>query len=176
MFNNLLEQESEERSRRTNYVQRDLEDQISEEYRALGIVYQRSDTNNSDNMSSSTTPEIVVQDVLDLLKKGYTRLAKDNKGYGSIQAHYSLTPGQVVQLFKHPKLKAKKTMSPTQLNIVDRDAPIIPTEADLLTGDFIERAAVMVGGEVIPVQDVVVTSTDVPQLAASTTSREQLFS
>lgn len=166
MFNNLLEQEWEERSGRTNYVQRDLEDQIEEEYQAQGREYQRSDTNNSNNMSSSTTPEIVIQDVLDLLKRGYTRLTKNDRGYGSIQHHYGLTPGQVGRLFKHPKLKAKKTIPPA-FNIVDRDESL---------ERFVETTAIMVGGEVIPVQDVVVTSTEAPVPVVNSTSREELFS
>lgn len=166
----------EERSEKTStYVQRDLEDQIAEEYRSLGMVYTRSDTNNSDNMSSSTTPEIVIQDVLDLLKRGYTRLAKDDKGYGSIQRHYGLTPGQIVKLFREPELKAKKTVPPGF--IIVRRETTVPTEAEVLsTGAFVERVAQAVGGEVIPVQDVVVTSTEAPAPVVNSTSREQLFS
>ena len=153
----------EERSEKTRtYVQRDLEDQISEEYRAQGRKYQRTDTNNSSNMSSSTAPEIVVQDVLDLLKRGYTRLAKDDKGYGSIQQYYNLTPGQIVQLFKHSKLRNKKTIPPIQLNIVDREATPAPIAEGLSRGSF------------APVQDVVVTNAGEP--APVVTSREQLFS
>lgn len=104
-------------------------------------------------MSIPATPEIVVQDVLDLLKKGYTRLARHDKGYGSIQQHYNLTPGQITTLFKHPKLKAKKTIPPA-FSIIDREFTA-PTEAEVLsTGSF------------APVQDVVVNNN----------SREQLFS
>jgi hypothetical protein len=44
---------------------------------------------------STSKPKIKVQDVLELLKKGYTRYEKDNKGYGSIQTHYGLTGVQV---------------------------------------------------------------------------------
>lgn len=119
-------------------------------------------------MSSSTTPEIVIQDVLDLLKRGYTRLARGDKGYGSIQHHYGLTPGQVGKLFKHSKLKAKKTIAPA-FNIVDREATA-PTEAEVLsTGTFALLPEP-------PVQDVVVISTEAPVPVINSTSREELFS
>jgi hypothetical protein len=71
---------------------------------------------------SSTKKQIVVQDVLELLKKGYTRYTKDDAGFGSIQNHYGLTGVQVKRLFLNPKLKARKTILPKDdLDIVDND-------------------------------------------------------
>jgi len=157
----------EERSEKTKYVQRDLEDQIEEEYEAQGREYQRTDINSNNMSTSRLLPTIVVQDVLDLLKKGYTRLAKDDTGYGSIQYHYSLSVAQVKALFKHPKLKAKKTMPPMGINIVDREEPA-PNVAEVLsTGGF------------APTQDVVISGTEEPAESSPAEfilQRNQLFS
>lgn len=145
------------------YVQRDLEDQIEEEYKSKGRIYDRTDK-KSPNMSTQQAPTVVVQDVLDLLKKGYTRLAKDSKGYGSIQEHYKLTGVQIKELFNHPKLRQRKTILPrTSLNIVD---------ADNAVEEEIERleAENSIPIEEEPQQDVVVTS---PEFILK---RDQLFS
>lgn len=170
------EQELEEESERTNkYVQRDLEDQIEEEYRAQGREYQRTDTKKSSNMSASTRPEIVVQDVLDLLKKGYTRLKKDDLGYGSIQEYYQLTSGEVKELFMHTKLRMKKTMPPKRgFTIVDRES----AEVQYVETDPTDPPERYPGTVEAPIQDVVVTSTvtEVPEPVVNSTSREQLFS
>src|SRR5215831_6590851 len=104
-----VELELEGKSEKTKYVQRDLEDQIEEEYRRLGLVYIPPETSNLNNMSTNQQPTIVVQDVLDLLKKGYTRLKKNDLGYGSIQEHYNLSTKQTKELFNHEKLHKKKT-------------------------------------------------------------------
>ena len=63
-------------------------------------------------MSTTTKPRIVREDVLDLLKKGYTRYEKDNKGFGSIEAHYGLSGAAVKRLFLDPTLKQRKTILP----------------------------------------------------------------
>lgn len=72
-------------------------------------------------MSTNSVKKIVIQDVLELLEKGYTRYAKDDKGYGSIQAHYSMNASQVQKLFaSQPKLKQRKTITP-KFEVVDLD-------------------------------------------------------
>lgn len=115
-----LGQELEEKSEKTKYVQRDLEDQIEEEYKKRGKEYQRTQTRN--NMSTNSVKKIVIQDVLELLEKGYTRYAKDDKGYGSIQAHYSMNASQVQKLFaSQPKLKQRKTITP-KFEVVDLES------------------------------------------------------
>ena len=57
--------------------------------------------------------EIKISEVLTCLKEGYTR-TKADKNYdseiGSIQEKYSLNGIQVFELFKHDKLKGKKTI------------------------------------------------------------------
>lgn len=74
-------------------------------------------------------PTIVRQHVLAFLKKGYTRYAKDDVGYGSIQAHYGLTGVEVKELFQDSKLKARKTILPKAgLNIIDEEE-MVETEA-----------------------------------------------
>lgn len=110
------------------YVQRDLEDQIAEEYKLRGKRYKK--TQIKENMSKVTPTKIVVQDVLELLKKGYTRYEKDNQGYGSIQKHYGLNASQVAKLFRSTdKLKQKKTIKPA-FEIVDLENK--PTEQETL--------------------------------------------
>jgi len=61
---------------------------------------------------ATTTQTIKPREVLELLKKGYTRLTKDDKGYGSIQSNYNLSALAVKRLFKTPSLKFKKTIVP----------------------------------------------------------------
>lgn len=61
----------------------------------------------------TSIPVINVQDVLGLLKQGYTRYEKDNKSFGSIQSHFNMSALAVSKLFKEtPALKNKKTISP----------------------------------------------------------------
>lgn len=107
------EQELEEKSERTNVVQRDLEDQIEEEYISRGQVYQRTE------IKQIMTP-ITTSGVLTDLKNGYTRLKKDDRGFGSIEEKYGLTVDEVKELFQTPSLKAKKTAVPKRkLEIID---------------------------------------------------------
>jgi len=78
----------------------------------------------------SKTIEIKLSGVLQDLKDGYTRL-KTDKNYdpkiGSIQEKYGLNGIQVFELFKHEKLKGKKTIikkEPAFLLIDDIDSPV----------------------------------------------------
>lgn len=112
------------------YVQRDLEDQINEELHNVNNKSKISNLETNLKTKSMTTeataapkvkPEIKISDVIGLLDKGATRLAKFDKGDGSVQAHYGLSVGQVKELFNHPKLKGKKTKS-VSLKVID-DAP-----------------------------------------------------
>lgn len=146
------------------YVQRDLEDQIKEEYERLGKKYQRVDKSN--NMSTQSPaiarPVIVVQDVLNLLKAGYTRYTKDDMGYGSIQTQYQLTGVQVKELFNHSKLKAKKTILPkTGLVIVDNETSQI--EEEVLTSPtttVLEELTTRMEAAIAPKQDVLIDITE----------------
>ena len=77
----------------------------------------------------SKTIEIKLSVILQDLKDGYTRL-KTDKNYdpkvGSIQEKYGLNGIQVFELFKHDKLKGKKTIikkEPAFLLIDDIDSP-----------------------------------------------------
>lgn len=58
-------------------------------------------------------PTIKVEDVLVMLKKGYTRYQKNDKGFGSIQEHYGINAASVTKLFKTEGLKFRKTISPS---------------------------------------------------------------
>lgn len=109
----LQKQELEEKSEKTRqYVQRDLEDQIEEEYTKRGKQYQR--TQKQEKMAIST------KEVAKLLKEGYTRYKKDDKGYGSIQEKYDLSGLEVVELFTTPSIKYMKTVFPRKgLEIID---------------------------------------------------------
>lgn len=87
------------------YVQRDLEDQIEEEYKQKGLTYNKT----------KMTKEIQVikpEDVLELIQKGYTRFKKEDEGYGNIEEKYNLSPSEVRRLFKHPLLSNKKRKVP----------------------------------------------------------------
>lgn len=98
-------------SRSSKVIQRDLEDQIEEEYKSQGKTYQKTETKYM---------EIRTKEVAELLQKGYTRYAKDDKGFGSIQVKYGLKGTEVVELFSRPSLKHRKTILPkSRLQIVD---------------------------------------------------------
>lgn len=58
-------------------------------------------------MSTEEKPKIKISDVLDLLAAGQDRKA--------IRAHYGLTAGQSLELFKHPQLLGRKTIKPIEL-------------------------------------------------------------
>jgi len=61
----------------------------------------------------SKTIEIKISSILEDLKNGYTRIKSDKNHdpkIGSIQDKYGLNRIQVFELFKHEKLKGKKTI------------------------------------------------------------------
>jgi hypothetical protein len=62
--------------------------------------------------------QVKLSEVVELLKSGFTRYKKDDKGSGSIEEKLSLTPAEAKELFKHPKLVGLKTR-PVTLQIVD---------------------------------------------------------
>jgi len=97
------------------WIQRDIEDQIEEEYAKLGMEYQRTE-----KQLDMAIPTISVQEVLKLLEDGYTRTRSRDRGYGSIQEKFDLTTSQLTDLFSHPKLKGKKTKFP-RLHILDNE-------------------------------------------------------
>lgn len=80
--------------------------------------------------------QIKVTEVRDLLKQGYYRLAKDDIGYGSIEAYYGLTPGDVTELFKHPKLRSLKTRIPSFVVVDDTEE----TSEVVMTNPMVERS------------------------------------
>lgn len=86
-------------------------------------------------MSTQEKPRVVVQKILELLKKGYTRYTKDDLGYGSIQAHYGLTNVEMAKICKHPKLKAKKTIIPRDnFILIDEEEETVKEAAELVVG------------------------------------------
>jgi len=62
---------------------------------------------------SNKTIEIKISDILQCLQEGYTR-TKGEKNYdseiGSIQEKYELNKSQIFELFRHEKLKGRKTI------------------------------------------------------------------
>lgn len=73
-----------------------------------------------------TVPAISISEVRSLLKKGYTRLADDDEGFGSIQEHYNISVAGVRNLFKSEYLKGLKTVFPEFELIIDvDDIPIV---------------------------------------------------
>ena len=62
---------------------------------------------------SNKTVEIKISDILKYLQEGYTR-TKVEKNYdpeiGSIQEKYDLNKSQIFELFRHEKLKGRKTI------------------------------------------------------------------
>jgi hypothetical protein len=128
-------------SRKPRYIQRDLEDQIREEKsrsnERIKCSFNQFSNQSLKTKSMSTTQtapataegnapkkEVSLSEVLGLLAKGYTRRAKADKGFGSIEAHFGLTASQVKELFNHPKLKGRKAKL-VSLSIKD-DAPDAP--------------------------------------------------
>jgi len=79
----------------------------------------------------SETIEIKISDILQYLKEGYTR-TKGEKNYdasiGSIQEKYDLNKSQIFELFKHEKLKGRKTIVKKAPAFVVLDDTIIDTE------------------------------------------------
>jgi hypothetical protein len=61
---------------------------------------------------------IKLSEVVQLLKSGFQRYKRDDKGNGSIEEKLNLTPAEAKELFSHPKLRGLKTR-PVTLQIVD---------------------------------------------------------
>lgn len=55
--------------------------------------------------------QIKISDVLELIRIGKTR--------EEIRIHYELSKGELVELFKHPQLKGRRTRTPISFEIVD---------------------------------------------------------
>ena len=69
---------------------------------------------NADNTTAAAEKKVVViTEVQQMLKDG-----KERKEIGE---HYGLRPFEVVALFKHPKLKGKKTIKPPVLSFIIED-------------------------------------------------------
>jgi hypothetical protein len=67
---------------------------------------------NQQAMANSKAPTISIDEVKKLVKEGYSRYTKDDKGYGSIQGKYNLTKAATKRLFSNPELKGIKTKYP----------------------------------------------------------------
>lgn len=52
---------------------------------------------------------IDIQEILKDLENGLTRLKKEDRGKGNIQEKYDLSPNEIKELFKNPKLMYKRT-------------------------------------------------------------------
>lgn len=79
-------------------------------------------TSKSEIMAEQTNErEIKIPEVIELLKKGYTRYKKDDKGFGSIQEKYDLSFSEVRELFSYDKLRGVKTKTPSRLKIIDTE-------------------------------------------------------
>lgn len=73
----------------------------------------------SEQKKAPEKKRIIVEDVVNLLKNGYSRYSKDDVGYGSIQEKYNLSGPECKQLFAHPDIRNIKVKVPT-LEIVHR--------------------------------------------------------
>jgi hypothetical protein len=126
-------QVSEEKS--LKWIQRDLEDQINEE--KLKIMA------NVPTVPSKV--QIRIEEVLADLKKGLTRYAKDDKGYGSIQVKHNLSLPQVRKLFKDPRLAGRRSSPKDSVETFElvSDTPsieLIASDQIARTEEEIERA------------------------------------
>lgn len=72
-------------------------------------------------MAESKKIEVGITQVLGLLKEGYARYKKQDKGKGSVQEKLGLSRAQVKKLFLHSALKGQKTksLSADDITIVD---------------------------------------------------------
>ncbi len=84
--------------------------------------------------SPPQVPEIKITEVISLLKKGYSRYRKDNKGYGSIQEKYGLSVNQIKELFSHEGLKGLKTKLPG-IKVIDDRPTTSSTTTSTTTGN-----------------------------------------
>jgi hypothetical protein len=98
---------------------REMSDETATEY----IEGLKLKTSKSEIMAEQTNQrEIKIPEVIELLKKGYTRYKKDDKGFGSIQEKYDLSFSEVRELFGYDKLRGVKTKTPSRLKIIDGEA------------------------------------------------------
>ena len=128
----------------------------------------------------SKTIEIKISSILEDLKNGYTRLKTDknyNSEIGSIQEKYGLNGIQVFELFKHEKLKGKKTIvkkEPAFTIIDDTNGEEVTTvsvdDIDSPTGEALVE---VVEEEVVETEEVPTpgteTSTDIDEHAVEET-------
>jgi len=119
----------------------------------------------------SKTIEIKISSILEDLKNGYTRL-KTDKNYdseiGSIQEKYGLNGIQVFELFKHEKLKGKKTIVKKEpaFTIIDDTNGEVVSEVEEVEVDVGEEEVVET--EEVPTPGTE-TSTDIDEHAVEET-------
>lgn len=114
---------------RSKWIQRDLEDQIAEEYKK-----QEEDNKISNQKKETMAREIKISEVVSLIKSGYKRWKKEEKEPGkSIQSHYGLTFTEMQEVIKHPKVHGIKTKKVT-ISLVDdsNDTVMIATLVNAL--------------------------------------------
>ena len=77
-------------------------------------------------------PTITISEVLGMLKRGYARTTTD-KSYdanvGTIAEFYGMSDNEIKELFRHPKLKGKKTVKVK--NEVSRFTIVYDTESEI---------------------------------------------
>ena len=119
----------------------------------------------------SKTIEIKISSILEDLKNGYTRL-KTDKNYdseiGSIQEKYGLNGIQVFELFKHEKLKGKKTIVKKEpaFTIIDDTNGEVVSEVEEVEVEVVEEEVVET--EEVPTPGTE-TSTDIDEHAVEET-------
>jgi len=82
----------------------------------------------ANEIGSAQPVRITVSGVLEDLKKGYTRLSSDKRYLGdgkSIQEKYNLNRSDVSRLFKHEKLKGRRTTAEKESSFVLEDDTIV---------------------------------------------------
>ena len=119
----------------------------------------------------SKTVEIKVSSILEDLKNGYTRLKADSKydsKIGSIQEKYGLNGIQVFELFKHEKLKGKKTITKKEpaFTIIDDTNGEVVSEVEEVVEEVVEEEVVET--EEVPTPGTE-TSTDIDEHAVEET-------
>lgn len=125
------------------WKQRDLEDQIKEEKQS-DMLTSPPPLTIAQTIAPSGIPKVTVEEIKSLLKRGYTRYSRDDRGYGSIQSKYGLSRAQVISLFRHDNLIGLKTKFPgviiqeTQVEAVKLELVADPTEG-LIEEDFYEE-------------------------------------
>lgn len=85
--------------------------------------------------------QISVSQILEDLKNGLTRTSSSkqyNPEKGCIADKYNLTPTEVSVLFKHPKLKGRKTKQPKTLSFVLVDDTEETVESSVETTENME--------------------------------------